>query len=423
MRMNERSDPVVSRRGPDSYRGVMLVLTAAALAATLALALGGLVLGNSVLLHAAVSLGLSTGVLVGVVRSQMARTDARDASAAAAASPDVAEKDPTLPADSALSTEDAVPSAVQSEPSRLRRLFALPSRLKVFRPVIHKAAASRFDTFRVAVVGLAVFGTMLILVTSAAPAEVPTTWAASVGVLACLAAAGLAATAVHYLAQINPSDMPESMALARGGRVVMWLLGLAAAAVAAQWIGWSNSAAIPATLGVGIAGMNAALCYDLVTTSADSRDAGAAFDVDFGVTRLLGSRANPLASLMDGAQAQLGIDLRSTWALAVVRHSLEPLVVGLALVGWLTTSLTVVGVDEQGLVERFGVPVPGDPLAPGLHVHLPWPADRVFRIAVERVQSITVGHEGQEEGARRTSCGRSNTRRTNTHCCWAMAVT
>ena len=396
MRMNENSDPVAPRPGRDSYRGVMLVLSAATLAATLLLTLGGMALGNSVLLHAAVSLGLSTGVLVGVVRLRMGRADAR-AKSTVPASHDVAAKDETPSAPSTSSDEDEAPAAAHGEPTRLHRLLALPSRLKAFRPLVRHKPGPRFDTFRVALVGLAAFGTILILVTSAAPAEVPTTWVASLAVLACLGAAGLAATAVRYLAQIDPSDMPESTALARGGRVVMWLFGLAAAAVAAQWIGWSNSSAIPATLGIAIAGLNAALCYDLFTASGESRDAGAVFDVEFAVTRLLGSRANPLASLMDGTQAQLGIDLRSTWALAVVRHSLEPLVVGLALVGWLTTSLTVIGVDEQGLVERFGVPVAGDPLAPGLHVHLPWPADRVFRIPVERVQSLSVGHEGQEE--------------------------
>ena len=31
-------------------------------------------------------------------------------------------------------------------------------------------------------------------------------------------------------------------------------------------------------------------------------------------------------------------------------------------------------------------------------MHLPWPIDRVFRIPVKQVQSLTVGHEGQEEG-------------------------
>ena len=148
----------------------MLVLCAAALVAALALAFGGTLLGNSVLFHAAISLGLSTGVLVGVVRSQMARTDARAASAAAP-SHDVAETDATPlleMSDSSSSTEDVVSSAAHDEPSHLRRLLALPSKLKALRPIRHKAAGSGFDMYRVALVGLAVFGMLLIFVSGAA---------------------------------------------------------------------------------------------------------------------------------------------------------------------------------------------------------------------------------------------------------------
>ena len=89
------------------------------------------------------------------------------------------------------------------------------------------------------------------------------------------------------------------------------------------------------------------------------------FPLDLGVLSALGNRTNVLASVLDAGERQLGIDLRSTWALTVVRRSLEPLVIGLCFVGWLSTSLTVVGVDEQGLVERLGVPVGGQPLRAG----------------------------------------------------------
>jgi regulator of protease activity HflC (stomatin/prohibitin superfamily) len=82
----------------------------------------------------------------------------------------------------------------------------------------------------------------------------------------------------------------------------------------------------------------------------------------------------------------------------VVRRGLEPLVISLFLVGWISTSLTVVGPHDQGLVERLGVPVGLQPLPPGLHVHWLWPVDQVFRIPMQRVQAATVGHEGKEEG-------------------------
>jgi regulator of protease activity HflC (stomatin/prohibitin superfamily) len=92
----------------------------------------------------------------------------------------------------------------------------------------------------------------------------------------------------------------------------------------------------------------------------------------------------------------LGIDLRSTWALTVVRRTLEPLLIGLFLLGWLSTSLTVIGVQEQGLVERLGVPVSGQPLASGLHLHWPWPIDKIYRLPVQRILDQQVGHEGEE---------------------------
>jgi membrane protease subunit HflK len=81
----------------------------------------------------------------------------------------------------------------------------------------------------------------------------------------------------------------------------------------------------------------------------------------------------------------------------VVRSSAVPLGLGLLVMGWLSTALTVVRVEEQGLVERLGVPTTGPALDPGLHAHWPWPIDRVARIPVRRVQSLTVGHEGEEE--------------------------
>jgi regulator of protease activity HflC (stomatin/prohibitin superfamily) len=219
-------------------------------------------------------------------------------------------------------------------------------------------------------------------------------FAAAVGAAACLCAAGLAATAVRYLLAADARDLPEGAALARGGRVIAWILALSGASIALQWMGLVTPLT-PLAVVVGL--VNAAACYPLLATHKATTKPEAAFDVDFGVTRTLGSRTNLPGSVLDAAQAQLGIDLRSTWALTVVRQSVEPLVIGLAVLGWLSTSLTVVGIDEQGLVERLGVPVGGSPLAAGMHVHLPWPVDRVFRIPVQRVQVLTVGHEGQEE--------------------------
>jgi membrane protease subunit HflK len=144
--------------------------------------------------------------------------------------------------------------------------------------------------------------------------------------------------------------------------------------------------------------VNAALAHGLLAARRGDGDSAAKDLVDAPVLSLLGSRTNIAASVLDSAERQLGIDVRSTWALTIVRQSAEPLVIGFCLLAWLSTSLTVVRLGEQGLLERFGVASQRDPLPPGLHVHCPWPIDRMQRVAVQQVRSLSVGHEGEEEG-------------------------
>jgi regulator of protease activity HflC (stomatin/prohibitin superfamily) len=168
---------------------------------------------------------------------------------------------------------------------------------------------------------------------------------------------------------------------------------LAAASIGLKWLGQQT---IPGFLHLVILLVNAAVCYGLLVADQPQAGDSETFPLELGVLSLLGNRANALASALDSAELQLGIDLRSTWALTFVRRSVEPLAISLLLLGLLSTSMTVVGVQEQGLVERLGVPLAGPPLLPGLYLHWPWPVDRVFRIPVTRVQALTVGHEGKE---------------------------
>jgi regulator of protease activity HflC (stomatin/prohibitin superfamily) len=223
---------------------------------------------------------------------------------------------------------------------------------------------------------------------------IPTPLVAGIVAALCLAGAGLCGTAARYLEGVDPSRLPEAPGLCRGARVTAWILAVAALSCGLAWAGLQ---AIVQILHFAVLTIAAAVCYGLYR-ARQPRDATApAFPLDLTILSVLGARPNLLASVLDSAEAQLGIDLRSTWALTVVRRSLEPLVIGLCLLGWLSTSLTVVGVDEQGLVERLGVPVGHDPLPPGLHLHGPWPMDRVFRIPVKQVQALAVGHGGEEE--------------------------
>ncbi|MFI5316054.1 MAG: protease modulator HflK [Myxococcota bacterium] len=209
-----------------------------------------------------------------------------------------------------------------------------------------------------------------------------------------LAAAGVTGSAAAYLATVDPERLPEAPGLSRGARLLAWVLVLAALAVA---LAWAGSPGAVRSLHFLVLAIDALVCGEFLLVARPAGAPRRAFPSDVVVLSVLGSRANPLASIVDTAERQLGIDLRSTWALALVRRSAEPLAVGLAAIGWLSTALTVVGLDEQGLVERLGVAVAGDPLAPGLHFHWPWPVDRIVRIPVRRVQTLHVGHEGEEK--------------------------
>jgi regulator of protease activity HflC (stomatin/prohibitin superfamily) len=114
--------------------------------------------------------------------------------------------------------------------------------------------------------------------------------------------------------------------------------------------------------------------------------------------RLGFSSFSPVTSVFDQLDGAFGVDLRHTLALSVARRAVEPLVLVLAAIGWLSTAVTVLEVEQRGVLERFGA-VQGDVLQPGLHLHLPWPADQVRRVASTRVRSRTIGYDGSKPGA------------------------
>lgn len=380
----------------DPYRGVVLVLLVAAIIGLAGAFKAGLQLGNPVLMDTAVMLGLSAGILIGVARVQVARM--RPPKKAPIQEPTILptpEPQPEVPA-------SAEPVAAYSR-VRVRTIAIVRDfRAKLQRwPWYRKAEQIGFLRLGIAAAGvLAIWCVMRLDLYLPVPTP---KWAVIVAGL-CLVAAGLAATTAHYLASIDPAHFPEGPALRKGSRTIAWLLLVTAVSVGIAWRGLPvtpNWAAPEITLRIlhfAVVALNAAICFQLVMLKRIEDEAPQRFPLDIGVLAILGSRNNILASVLESAERQLGIDLRSTWALTVARQSLEPLALGLLLAGWLSTSLTVVGTQDQGLVERLGVPVGGDPLEPGLHIHLPWPIDRVYRIPVKRVQSLTVGHEGQEEG-------------------------
>lgn len=371
-------EPLPAEDAADPYGGVVLVLFAASAVGCAAALAGGAVLAQRGLLNAAIVLGLASGALALVARRGgphvapapvPTSAEPRDEAAGAERDGSDTSESPGAPADA------------RGVAAKLRRLSGRASR---FVSDVQDTASARLTLIVIA------GGALLLVGLLDLPGRTPLTVTALGGVLAaCAAGCGLAATAARYLRGIAPEQLPDAPVLCRGARVVAWTIAAAGTAVAANWLGLVLVARIADGLIVVVA---AALCVGL-----DAETGGERSVPDIAVLSMLGSRPNVVASLLDWAQAQLGIDLRSTWALSVVRRSLEPLLIGLACLGWLSTAWTIVGAEQQGLVERLGVPLGGPALEPGIHLHWPWPIDRVVRVPVRRVQVLTVGHEGEEE--------------------------
>lgn len=370
----------------DPYVGVVLVLLAASIVGLVTALEAGLRLGNPILIDTAVTLGLAAGILIGIARAQLGLL--------------------RRPKPAPVSSIGEPPPAAQTPPQELAPLeVALARSIAHLHDFLVRAQqkAQQIGYMRLATGAAGLTAVCYVLRHSYHPPVPTPTWAAIVAGLSVVAA-GLAATAVHYLTRVNRAQFPESPALSRGARVIAWLLLLTAVSIGLAWRAPAfnlDSSAARVTLLImhyAVLAFDAAICFGLFSLKRPENERVQRFPLGMRVLSVFGSRNNILGSLLDWAERQLGIDLRSTWALTVVRRSLEPLAISLVLAGWLSTSLTVVGIQDQGLVERLGIPVGGQPLEPGLHIHLPWPIDRVYRIPVKQIQSLTVGHEGQEEG-------------------------
>ncbi|HUL71610.1 MAG TPA: SPFH domain-containing protein [Vicinamibacterales bacterium] len=348
----------------DRHQRVLILLLSLAATATVAAASSAALLGNPLFVDVAIATGLAGGALLELILAY--RQALRPAAVATEAE----------------QTREAVTAEPDSPPAETPAGPLQPWQLPV-------GLANRIrPAFASGVVGLAAIAWTWIRTFDDVPGR-PSASMALLFAAGWLAATGLTGAVVRYLRQLDNQTVPEAPALCRGARVLWWLLMAATVSIGLLWLPAGNSIQV---LHWSMLALDGAVAYHFVTSSADPEQD----PLDAGVIRVLGGRLNVLASILDSAQQQLGIDLRSTWALTIVRRGLEPLVITLVFVGWLSTSIVVVGVQEQGLVERFGVPVSGALLEPGLHVQWPWPIDRVDRLPVGRVQIVEIGHEGEE---------------------------
>lgn len=99
----------------------------------------------------------------------------------------------------------------------------------------------------------------------------------------------------------------------------------------------------------------------------------------------------PLARLLDTLEQRFGIDIRQLQAFRLMAKTILPVVVGIALLGWLFSGLTEVPLSQRGIYERFGRPLAV--LEPGLHVGLPWPFGRVRAVENGTVHELQLSGE------------------------------
>ncbi len=385
----------------DPYASVVAFLFAAASVGMVAAIVAGRIIGNKVVLEAAVSLGLAAGCLLAVLLRRVERarpvqplTPMATPIATDAATPsttDAATQTPSESGERELQRQELDKDAVPIQWPDPPRANMLPALSDVGARVATWAKANGAPRLiELGVAAQALIAIAVLLFRTQFIGRFTPVIASVVGG-GCVLASALCAVAARYLSDADAKAFPEATGLARGARVMTWVLLAAASAVAAEWF----VQVVPlGVLHVAVLVVNVAVAVSILAMrhSAVSGSPG----VDLPTLRVLGGRWNIVAGLMDAAERQLGIDLRSTWALTVVRRGLEPLAICLAVLAWLSTSLTVIGVEEQGLIERLGVPVRGPPASSGLRLHWPWPIDRVYRMPVRRVQSLGIGHEGEE---------------------------
>jgi membrane protease subunit HflK len=113
---------------------------------------------------------------------------------------------------------------------------------------------------------------------------------------------------------------------------------------------------------------------------------------DSRVVGLLGQPESLFTTAAKTLDYQFGFKVSETWFYKFFVSSVEWIFLLQLIVLFLSTCFVFIETGEQGLLERFGKPIPGRTLlGPGAHFKWPWPADRVYRYRTDQIQSFTVG--------------------------------
>ncbi|MCL5095963.1 MAG: protease modulator HflK [Candidatus Omnitrophica bacterium] len=112
-------------------------------------------------------------------------------------------------------------------------------------------------------------------------------------------------------------------------------------------------------------------------------------------SRLIGLLSQPGGLITTVAQAldyQFGFKVSETWFYQFMEKALAWLILLQLGVLFLSTTVVIVGPNEEAVWERFGRPVQSHAvLEPGFHFKWPWPIDKVYRYPTRELQTFSVG--------------------------------
>jgi modulator of FtsH protease HflK len=111
-------------------------------------------------------------------------------------------------------------------------------------------------------------------------------------------------------------------------------------------------------------------------------------------SRLLGLLSQPEGIFTTAAHAldyQFGFKVSETWVYRFLEKALAWLILIQFVVLVLSSCFVFINPGEEGLLERWGKPAGRYVLEPGLHLKLPWPADKVYRFRTDAIQSFNIG--------------------------------
>jgi HflK protein len=108
-------------------------------------------------------------------------------------------------------------------------------------------------------------------------------------------------------------------------------------------------------------------------------------------------RGHNLKSAVKSFENLLGTKLSEMWIGRYLRQTIEIIIIGTIVLGWISTCFTSVPAGSRAVRMLFGRYQPAA-LSPGLHVTWPWPIEQLEIVETETIRQISLGFDKDLEG-------------------------